>query len=383
MQLPENLRRIRLAQKLSQVAVAEKAGISRMGYRKIEAGESEPRSETLMAIARALDVRVEELLIPVRPLTHVRFREQRRLHTRAQVLASVARQLDHYELLEELLGQRPPALLPTLRDKLSRLRGPSRPIKAARLAREALGLDDGDLIRDICGLLEDNGVKVLTPNVATDGFFGMSVADDDGGPAVVVNTWERISVERWIFTAAHELAHLLLHLSAYEVNRTEEDEGQEKEADTFAGYFLMPEATFNSEWEEASGLSWYDRVFKLKRIFRVSYRTVLYRISTELPANRKAEPWKRFNAEYKRKNGRPLPGTVEPEGLAPDVFLRRPAARSAEEPQSLGRHDFMQDRLARLVRKALDRDAITLSKAAEVLDLDLKSMRDLSNSWVD
>jgi hypothetical protein len=32
----------------------------------------------------------------------------------------------------------------------------------------------------------------------------------DGGPAVVVNVWGRLSVERWIFTAAHELGHLMI-----------------------------------------------------------------------------------------------------------------------------------------------------------------------------
>jgi Zn-dependent peptidase ImmA (M78 family)/DNA-binding XRE family transcriptional regulator len=276
MQLSENLRRIRSAKKLSQVELAEKAGISRMGYRKIEAGESEPRGETLMAIARALEVRVQELLVPVRALKRVRFRAQKKLNNRDQLLAAVALQLDHYELLEELLGDRPQSVLANLRTEVAKLRGDSRAKLAAERARQAFGLSgDGNLIRDICGLLEDNGVKVLTPSVATDGFFGMSVSDDDGGPAVVINTWDRISVERWIFTAAHELGHLLLHLNAYEVDQTVEDEHEEKEADTFASYFLMPEDTFTTELKGAAGLSSYDRIFKLKRIFRVSYRTVL------------------------------------------------------------------------------------------------------------
>lgn len=383
MQLAENLKRIRSARKISQVVLAKQAGLSRMGYRKIEAGESEPRGETLMAIARALDVRVEELLVAVRPLKHVRFRAQKKLHTRDQLLAAVARQLDHYEMLEDLLGERPMGVLPKLRTAVRKLPAGSRPVEAAKLARKALGLSDGDLIRDICGLLEDNGIKVLTPSVATDGFFGMSVAEEDGGPAVVVNTWERISVERWIFTAAHELAHLVLHLHAFEVDRTDEDDAQEKEADTFAGYFLMPDETFCTEFKEASGLSWYDRVFKLKRIFRVSYRAVLYRIASNLSAEQRRHVWTRFSAEYKRLNGRSLPGTVEPDGLTADVFLRRPAERSADEPERLGRHDFIQDRLARLVKQALESDAITLSKAAEILDLELEEMRDLANSWVD
>jgi Zn-dependent peptidase ImmA (M78 family)/transcriptional regulator with XRE-family HTH domain len=379
-----NLRRIRTARGLSQVELAEKANLSRIGYRNIEAGESEPRVETLNALACALDVALEELLIPVRPLTRVRFRAQKKLRSRDEVLANVARQLDHYAQLEQLLELRKLGVLEKARKRVAALRGSRRPVDAAHEARMAFGLNQNDSIRDMCGLLEDNGVKVLTPAVATDGFFGLSVSNEDGGPAIAVNTWERISVERWIFTAAHELGHLLLHLGAYQIDKTAEDENEEKEADIFAAHFLMPDDLFKNELAEASGLSWYDRIFKLKRIFRVSYRTVLYRIASDYPPDQRKRFWIRFNAEYKRNNGgRSLPGTVEPKGLPPDAFFRRPADKVSEEPARLDRHDFMQDRLARLVRQALEKDAITLGKAAEILQLDLDDVRDLSNSWVD
>jgi Zn-dependent peptidase ImmA (M78 family)/transcriptional regulator with XRE-family HTH domain len=379
-----NLRRIRTARGMSQVELAHKAKLSRMGYRNIEAGESEPKVDTLNAITRALDVSLEQLLVPVRPLNNVRFRAQKKLHSRDEVLANVARQLDHYSQLEELLDVRKVGALEKARKKVGALRGPQRPIEAAREARAVLGLKQDDSIQDICGLLEDHGIKVLTPSVATDGFFGLSVGNEDGGPAIAVNTWDRISVERWIFTAAHELGHLLLHLGAYQVDNMTEDDDEEKEADIFAAHFLMPEHLFQKELKDAAGLSWYDRVFKLKRIFRVSYRSVLYRIASELPTDHRKTVWIRFNAEYRRNNGgKSLPGTVEPKGLPPDAFFRRPAEKGSEEPERLDRHDFMQDRLARLVRQALEQDEITLGKAAEILELDLDDMRELSNSWAD
>lgn len=111
---------------------------------------------------------------------------------------------------------------------------------------------------------------------------------------------------------------------------------------------------------------------------------LLYRVASELPPEQKKNVWMQFNADYKRKNGgRSLPGTVEPDGLPPDAFFRRPADKGAEEPEHLDRHDFMQDRLARLVRRALEGDSITVGKAAEILDLDLDEMRELANSWVE
>ncbi len=378
-----NLRRIRTSKKVSQVELAERAGLSRVGYRNIEDGVSEPKAETLTAIAKALEVSVEQLLVPVRPLRSVRFRAQKKLHSREEVLATVARQLDHYAQLEELLNEKKAPPLTKIRKRIGALKGDARAIEAALRTREAFGLKERDSIRDICGLLEDHGIKVLTPAVATDGFFGLSVGAEDGGPAVAVNTWDRISVERWIFTAAHELGHLVLHLGAYEVDQTDENDTEEKEADVFASHFLVPETLFKQELSEARGLSWYDRIFKLKRIFRVSYRSVLYRVASQLPAAEKKRVWIQFNTEYKRKNGRSLPGTVEPEGLPPDAFFRRPADKGAEEPEHLDRHDFMQDRLARLVRRALEADAITLGKAGEMLDLELDDIRELANSWVE
>jgi Zn-dependent peptidase ImmA (M78 family) len=104
------------------------------------------------------------------------------------------------------------------------------------------------------------------------------VAPGNGGPAVVVNTWDRISVERWIFTAAHELGHILLHREAYHRSMANEEEQEEKEADRFASHFLMPEESFESEWAQTRGLPLIARVLIVKRIYRVSYKTVLYRL---------------------------------------------------------------------------------------------------------
>lgn len=48
-------------------------------------------------------------------------------------------------------------------------------------------------------------------------------------------------MERWIFKAAHELGHLLLHPPDYEQDVSEPSRDAEREADAFASEFLMPE----------------------------------------------------------------------------------------------------------------------------------------------
>lgn len=378
--LSGNLRRIRSAKGLSQVEVADAAGLSRVGYRNIESGASAPRVDSLMRIAEALGVRLEELLAPVRTLTAVRFRAQKKMTTRGELLADVARWLDNYNELEQMLGARQKFLFEGVRKKLQGVPHAERARKAAELARAAVGLTERDVIRDICGLLEDNGVKVFTPKLASEGFFGLSVAAKDGGPAIVVNVWERLSVERWIFTAAHELGHLLLHLDAYDVSKTDEDAGQEKEADTFASYFLMPETLFEKEFSEARGLPLVKLVFKLKRIFRMSWKSVLYRIASKSPDGGKL--WPRFQWEYKALTGRTLGKADEPDGLTADDFRGEPSAKIADEPEHLVEGDFVEDRLSRLVRRAVEAEEITLSRAAEILGVDIETMREIANSWV-
>ncbi|ADG07796.1 protein of unknown function DUF955 [Kyrpidia tusciae DSM 2912] len=131
--------------------MAEMSNISRAAYRNIENGISSPKVSTLQDIVAAMGVKLEELVVPIKPLKSVRFRASKKLHRREQIFAQ-----------------------------------------------------------------------------------------EDGGPAIVVNTWDRISVERRIFSAAHELGHLLLHLSVYRVEEESEVKAQENEANLFASHFLMP-----------------------------------------------------------------------------------------------------------------------------------------------
>lgn len=377
--LAENLRRLRLAKKLSQGELASRAGLSRVGYRNIETGAAVPKADTLARLGAALEVGLDDLVRPVERLTAVRFRARKRMTTREAILADVVRWLEGYAHVESVLGERDTTTFDALAMRIAKMRSRPRPIAAARMTREGLDIGERDSIRDICGLLEDNGIKVFAPVFATDQLFGLSVGAADAGPAVVVNTWERITVERRIFTAAHELGHLLLHQSAYDVTRTEEPEGEEKEADLFASHFLMPDELFQKEWNEARGLPFVDAVLKVKGIFKVSWRTVVHRV-----ASAHAEPnrvWQTFYSQYSRQYGR-SPSGVEEEGLADDAFQPTPAVRPGEEPDHLTPNAFKEDRLRRLVRRALDEEQITSSRAAEILDVSVTEMRSLASSWL-
>jgi Zn-dependent peptidase ImmA (M78 family)/DNA-binding XRE family transcriptional regulator len=367
---------------LTQDEVAKAAGISRVAYRDLEAGQvKDPKVSTLNGLAQAYQVGVEELLRTTPTLKRVRFRSTKQMKNREQILADVDQWLKDFIEVEELLDDGcdfelshiHPAIEGNSVDRLIRAKD------TARMAREALGLNQKEPVRDICGLLEAAGVKVYPIKAQTDAFFGLSIGQEDGGPAVVVNTWDKISVERWIFSAAHELGHLLLHLGAYNVDEMAESPEEEKEADCFAAQFLMPDHGFDNEGYDAMGLGLVDRVLKVKRIYRVSYKTVLFRLDQKS----KAKPgWKpqdsvfmRFQATYKRSHGQGLSKAEEPEALAAEAF-------KAREPDHLLPSDFSEDRLRTLVRRSIEKNLITLSRGAEILRVPLVEMRDLTASWV-
>ena len=380
--LSSNLQRLRHAQGLSQDKLALAAGISRIAYLNIERRQSEPRAETLRALAKALHVRVPELLMEAPVLKHVRFRSLKRLKRREQVLVEVGQKLRDFTELETLLSASDRKDFDASRAVAAGVREQGIPAVAAAM-RAHFGLRDHEPVHDICGLLERQGIKVLSVNIATDAFLGLSVSEEDGGPAVIVNTWERLPVEHWIFSAAHELAHLLLHLQAYQVDEELEDKDQERDADAFASHFLMPEAVFRREWNDTVGMPLFDRVLKVKRVFRVSWRTVLYRLSEDISdLNQRKGLWIHFSNAYKKINSKVLLKMDEPQGVGADAYRDLSDLHKAgPEPAGMDRHDFQGDRLWRLVHQATMEGDITLARGAEILGIKLNEMRDLAESW--
>lgn len=56
--ITKNLKRLRKEKGFTQSTLAAKAGLSRVGYGKIETGKSDPRINTLLNIAKVLDVTI-------------------------------------------------------------------------------------------------------------------------------------------------------------------------------------------------------------------------------------------------------------------------------------------------------------------------------------
>jgi hypothetical protein len=118
-------------------------------------------------------------------------------------------------------------------------------------------------------------------------------------------------------------------------------------------------------------------VLKVKRMFRVSYKTVLHRL---VDSGREPKAvWKDFQVQHKQQYGSTLRKVDEPKKLEQGEF--RLNWSRAGEPDGLSETDFVEDRLSRLVRVALEKGVISLGRAAEILNISRKEMRELSKSW--
>jgi len=117
---------------------------------------------------------------------------------------------------------------------------------------------------------------------------------------------------------------------------------------------------------------------------RLSWRTVLYRIAERFPEDQCFVVWKRFNEEYKRRKGRALLKHDEPYAITREIYQDPRGMRPVgTEPAGMAAYDFQEDRLSRLVGKAVEQEIISLSRGAEILRKPpLHEMRELSASWM-
>jgi len=365
----KNLRRLMKRGGKTIAEVAHEIGISNVALSNILTGKSVPKSSTVIKLASTLQVPVHTLFIKPVFLSSIRFRTAKMLSPREkaakqQVLLDVPIWLQNYVELEELLGKQKSVLLPDVTGLGER--------EAAQCVRSNARMDEDEPLSNLPELVSQLGIKLWLHDFGMKRVFGLSIGPLDGGPAIVVNNHEEISIERKIFTIAHELGHLLFHLDSYGVVQEyfEEDEGEESQANTFAGELLLPSAGLARYWELYKGLAFVDRVLTVKHVYKVSYKTVLYGLIRDgLCKCESSQLYVAFSQGYKDKYGHDLKNHHEPsEGLQ----LVAPV-----DPEPLQKWDLLSTEYEGLVRDAYKQGHISITRAAEMVSLDVVAMRKL------
>jgi len=342
------LKRARDARGLSlrELEAAIQSQVSAQAIGKYERDEMMPNSTNLLALAKALQITPEYLLsereialagVDFRKAPHAGAKEER------AVEAAVLDQVERYLELEELMPDTDALWSAPFEDSFT-----IRCIEDAEGAADSLrklwqlGIDP---IPSMAELLEEKGVKVIAlklPENVSGSKALVQQPHKDHVPVIVVNALH--NGERQRFTLAHELAHLVLRLSDLS------DAEEEKAADRFAGAFLMSKPMMHRLLGEHRTSISLGELAELKKIFKVSITALVVRCSqlAIMPKAAVGRLWTQIKGM-----GWNAQGSSEPLSF------------SAEVPQ----------RMERMCLRAVAENAVSESRAAELLNI---SVRDLN-----
>jgi Zn-dependent peptidase ImmA (M78 family)/transcriptional regulator with XRE-family HTH domain len=130
----------------------------------------------------------------------------------------------------------------------------------ARAIRQYAHLPTGP-VKNMTSVLEDMGVVVIPFDPGTRLFAGASMLTEKPNYVVVINS--TMPGDRWRWTLAHELAHMVMHRIP--------TLNMEAEADEFAAEFLMPAREIGQYLADLT----LDKLASLKRHWRVSIFAIL------------------------------------------------------------------------------------------------------------
>lgn len=277
-----NLKSAREIAGKSQEAFAKELDISRATLSNFENGHVAIDSAKLLRASKILGLPVTDFFKESEDEVALLFRAAEEVVPKAEVRSRLQRFCEAYRELEEIVGVADTLLLPPEYTYFPHLH--SKPInfatQVAHSERERLGLGLYDPIENIFNLLDENGVRLLDLSVDQEGLYGLSGFSKQYGLCILVNT--RNTIERNIFTAAHEFGHLLMHRPFYKnVDLSEAREPElESMADVFAANFLVPEVGLRDLWAKNAGrreIKLEDVIF-LKHHFRVSTLVMVRRL---------------------------------------------------------------------------------------------------------
>jgi len=273
------LKEARLAQRLTQTDLAALVGKTRQAISAYEQGEINPEPDVMDRIASKLHQPLGYFSgDPAQEFGESSLRffrafgpKTKRRNLACEVfggwLARTAKYLDEFVNYPRL--NIPSAEEPTSADG----RYTQEEIEsAAALCRKAWNLGLGP-ISNVVSLLENNGVIVCRYVIQDEQVEAFSFWN--GPKALIFLASDKDSACRARFDAAHELGHLVLHrgIGAEEIEGDDVLKAIEREADLFAGAFLLPKASFLAEVFSTR----LDAFFPLKLRWKVSAAAMIRR----------------------------------------------------------------------------------------------------------
>jgi len=279
-----NIKKARESAGLSQERLAEMLDVSRATLSAVENGHIAIDSGKLLTAAKVLGRPVSDFFQEKEEALALLYRAALEETAPSAARSAFERFCKAYRELEEIVGVADTQLPPP--DYSSSPGVESRPEQfAAQVAaseRQRLGLGGRGPIVNIFQLFEEQGVRIFCYPLERDKVFGLSAFSPKYGPCILLNSAN--TIERQIFTLAHEYGHLLMHRRFYQTadpsSGLDKEDSMEIMANEFAANILVPAAGLRDVvWRDIGekDLGLQDLVF-LKRYFKVSAQVVLRRL---------------------------------------------------------------------------------------------------------
>ena len=232
--------------------------------------------------------------------------------------------------------------------------------KIAEKQRRYMGINDV-ISTNIFSLFEENNINVIADKMDKLTLDAVSAYSQNKGAYIFINDNKSIPEERKIFSLVHELGHLLLHRNAYskdwdklKYTNSRIKDIREKAADYFAMNFLIPTKVLDNLAYYFDGYVDLDLIIDKKKEFGVSAKCLIMALNEN--------------------------GMIERSTLGFLYKKLRDNGFEKQEPEPLA---YLQknEKLFALTKKLLIQGKLTTNKAAEVLNISLKEMRELLKRW--
>ena len=296
---PDMLKLARDMRELTQADLAKKSGITQAFISKLEHGlHVQPGDEALQQMAEALGLPVSFFSQKERALGFPPFHYRKRARVPAKQLARIGaviniRRMHITKLLRsyELEVAKPIPQIDLDADRAT-------PEKVAERLRAYWMVPRGPIV-NVVDLVENAGGIVVPTTFGTNLLDGLSFRAEGLPPLFFMN--KDVPGERFRFSLAHELGHMVMHLIPAD------DEKMEDEARRFAAAFLMPAAEIKPYLIDAK-LSALGRV---KAYWKVSIKTLIDR-AHDLKLITDSQ-YKNLKAQYSKtvKDDEPIPVEME------------------------------------------------------------------------
>ena len=294
------LKEARIARGYSQSKLGNLFGVSRQTISKYEEGCMSPKAEIFNKYVEllnfplsyfynsTLDYESSDTAILFRSLATASKMEREKLSIRAEWIKRIVRYFSQYLEFPEVIIKQQTINKDYSAEEIENL---------SKLLRQHWNLGLGP-ISNLTALLQNKGCFIARTKIKVSKSDGCSKWSENR-PYIFLTADKNVAV-RSRFDLAHELGHLILHHITEGMMNKELLKKIEKEANYFAGAFLLPRETFGNQIVSTS----LDYFIQLKKEWKVSIAAMIYRCKELgiLSENQTSYLWRQLAARCMKKN---------------------------------------------------------------------------------